>query len=325
MRHAFLPLLSFLFLAMSFMSLRAVQTLDLDFSRDRSAVVASVAYVPKAERVQDGALLVGAEGFSLPALPLLGQNEGTILFRVRFEEPREPRNTMRTLVTLRTASRLYAGYYFFGDKRWAFVFSDQDKTFRMEMTDLLAPGRAYDLGFSWDGQWLRLYLDGKILAETEQPLPVDKLTQLHIGPYADGWIGTNPWCDDTRLETLKVFNTALTPQEVAKYVGVEFQPLAKTNPQCLAVPPLPAGVEPPVNDGLLSEEAWSHAASVPRLIQGNYPRESGSLPDHHFWLTYDQENLYVAFDTHFPPHQPFVEGNLRTPKSEPEVLSLIHI
>ncbi len=319
MRHAFLPLLSFLFLTMSFASLWAVQTLDLDFSRDRSAVVASVAHTPGAGRVQDGALLVGAEGFSLPALPLLGQNEGTILFRARFEEPREPRNTMRTLVTLRTASRLYAGYYFFGDKRWAFVFSDQDKTFRMEMTDLLEPGRAYDLGFSWDGQWLRLFQDGKILAETEQPLPVDKLTQIHIGPYADGWIGTNPWCDDTRLETLKVFNTALTPQEVAKFAGVEFQPLAKTHPQRLSVPPLSAGVSAPVNDGLLSEEAWKHAASVPRLIQGNYPQESGSLPDHHFWLTYDQENLYVAFDTHFPPHQPFVEGNLRTPESEPEV------
>ena len=171
MKRIPLPLLPLLLLPLCLASTGAMETLRLDFSKERSAVVGGVVHAPEPEMLRNGELAVGARGFSLPAAPLLGENEGTILFRVRFEEPREPRNTMRSLVTLRTNSRLYAGYYFFGDRRWAFVFSDQDKTFRMEMPDPLEPGKDYRLGFSWDGETLKLFRDGRLLAQTEQPLP----------------------------------------------------------------------------------------------------------------------------------------------------------
>ncbi|MGN0866098.1 MAG: glycoside hydrolase domain-containing protein [Oligosphaeraceae bacterium] len=310
---------SLLVLLAAHLSLTALETLHWDFSRERSVVVGGVAQVPEEGMWRSGELAVGSRGLGLPAAPLLGENEGTILFRVRFEEPREPRHTMRSLVTLRTSSRLYAGFYFFGDRRWAFAFSDQDKTFRMEMPEPLAPGEEYSLGFSWDGQRLRLFRDGRILAETEQPLPVEKVTRLNLGPYQDGWIATNPWCDDTFLRELRVFSHALEPQEAAAYSGVSFRPLAENVPPLLTVPPLPAGVAPPEADGQLSEEAWAHAAGTGRLVQGNYPQVSGELPSHDFRLCYDAQNLYVGFYTRFPPHQPFVEGDLRSSQKEPEV------
>ena len=319
MKRIPLPLLPLLLLPLCLASTGAMETLRLDFSKERSAVVGGVVHAPEPEMLRNGELAVGARGFSLPAAPLLGENEGTILFRVRFEEPREPRNTMRSLVTLRTNSRLYAGYYFFGDRRWAFVFSDQDKTFRMEMPDPLEPGKDYRLGFSWDGETLKLFRDGRLLAQTEQPLPVETPPRLHLGPYKDPWIATNPWCDDTFIQELRFFSHALSPGEVAELSGVSFPPLPETHPPLLTIPPLPRGTPAPALDGKLDDEAWEHAAGTGRLVQGNYPRESGSLPAHGFRLLYDQENLYVGFYTHFPPHQPFVEGEQRTPSKEPEV------
>ena len=280
MKRIPLPLLPLLLLPLCLASTGAMETLRLDFSKERSAVVGGVVHAPEPEMLRNGELAVGARGFSLPAAPLLGENEGTILFRVRFEEPREPRNTMRSLVTLRTNSRLYAGYYFFGDRRWAFVFSDQDKTFRMEMPDPLEPGKDYRLGFSWDGETLKLFRDGRLLAQTEQPLPVENPTRLHLGPYKDPWIATNPWCDDTFIQELRFFSHALSPGEVAELSGVSFPPLPETHPPrpCPGEPPpLPwtansttrPGNTPPVRGASSRETIPGNPGACPPMASGS--------------------------------------------------------
>ncbi|MCQ2404033.1 MAG: hypothetical protein MJ202_09945 [Lentisphaeria bacterium] len=310
-------LFAFLFAVLSFCGFSR-ETLEVDFGRDRSAVVASVAYAPEGT-ITDGSLAVGAKGFSLPAVPLFGDNCGTLLFRCRFDKPGEPLNTLRNLVNIRTNSRLTVGFHYFSHGKLVFSFTDRDKSYGMDFPDSLEPGRDYSLGFSWDGAKVRVFLDGRVVGEGEQPLPMEKLGNLNIGPYTDAWIATSPWCDDTHLLELRTFDQALTPQQVADFSGVEFKPLAETHPMMISIPPVPQGVQPPDGDGRLTEAAWQYAASFPRLVQGTFPLESGALPHHNFKLTYDEKNLYVGFMTHFPPHMPFVEGDQRTPEKEPEV------
>ena len=204
------------------------ETLSLDFERDRSAVVNGIAFAPEGTIEPNGFLAVGAKGFSIPAATLFGGDQGTLLFQCRFDRPQPPLNTLRNLVNIRTKSRLTAGFHYFSDGRLVFSFTDRDKSYGMDFKELLEPGRDYRLGFSWDGNKVRAYLDGRVVGEGEQPLPMEKLGNLNVGPYSDAWIGTSPWCDDTHLQTLQTFDTALTPQQVAELSGVEFQPLVKT-------------------------------------------------------------------------------------------------
>ncbi|GEM_PF-1894420 len=296
------------------------ETLSLDFAQDRSVVINGVAFIPEGTIEAGGTLAVGAKGFSVPGASLFGANQGTLLFRCSFDTPREPLNTLRNLVNVRTNSRLTAGFHYFSNGQLVFTFSDRDKTYGMNFPEKLVPQRDYSLGFSWDGAKVRVYLDGRVVGEGEQPLPMVKLLNVNVGPYLDAWIGTNPWCDDTHLYSLRTFNTALVPQQVAELSGVQFQPLTETHPQRISVPPIPQGVVAPDGDGILANDpAWTYAASFPQLVQGTFPQESGALPYHYFKLTYDETNLYVAFLTHFPPHMPFVEGDVRTPDQEPEV------
>lgn len=295
------------------------ETLSLDFKRDRSAVVNGIAFAPEGTIEPNGFLAVGAKGFSIPAATLFGGDQGTLLFQCRFDKAQPPLNTLRNLVNIRTKSRLTAGFHYFSDGRLVFSFTDRDKSYGMDFKELLEPGRDYRLGFSWDGNKVRVYLDGRVVGEGEQPLPMEKLGNLNVGPYSDAWIGTSPWCDDTHLQTLQTFDTALTPQQVAELSGVEFQPLVKTHPMRISIPPVPHNAEAPDGDGHLTENAWQLAASFPRLVQGTFPLESGALPPHQFKLLYDDENLYIGFLTHFPPHLPFVEGDPRTDDKEPEV------
>ena len=86
----------------------------------------------------------------------------------------------------------------------------------------------------------------------------------------------------------------------------------------LAVPRLPAAVSAPKIDGYLDETAWSYAGSLPQLIRGNFMGRSGELPPHAFRLAYDDENLYLGFNTRMPGGSSCVEGVARTETMEPD-------
>ncbi len=126
------------------------------------------------------------------------------------------------------------------------------------------------------------------------------------------------WTNDTYIRYIKTAKEALPADEIAKSCGITLRPLVDDYPMLLTIPPIAAGTPSPTMDGRLDDKAWSYAASMPRLIQGNFPRLSGELPPHDFRLTYDKDNLYLGFTTLFPPNVALVEGEIRTPDKEPE-------
>ena len=71
--------------------------------------------------------------------------------------------------------------------------------------------------------------------------------------------------------------------------------------QRLDITRLPAGVKPPAIDGDLSDAAWSKAVHIPAFIRS---RSTAALPDTgvktEAWVTYDPDNLYVAYRCHEP-------------------------
>ncbi|MBR6372678.1 MAG: hypothetical protein IKS20_05805 [Victivallales bacterium] len=302
----------------------AKETLKLDFTKDSAFTVAGKEYKIEGAR-DDRGLAFGKYGLSFPAASLLGDNQGTVLFKCSFDAPQGKLNTTRTIVQLRTGSRLTVGFHCFSNKTLVFTFSDRAKTYNVNFATkrqfTIQPGKEYMLGFSWDGAKARVYFDGKLVDEAEQPLPLSRIVRnLNIGPYVDGWVRPAPWADDMHIKALALYDEALAPEAVAKLEGIELQPLAKSQPMKLTVPPLQAKfAAKPVIDGKLNDKAWEYAASMPRLIQGNFPQNSGALPPHDFKVTYDAENFYLAFTTLFPPHVPLQEGDVRTADIEPEV------
>ena len=296
----------------------AENTLDVTFDKAAEVTVGNDKIAIDGE-FKDGMIAIGGDGFSFPAKPLFGDNSGTILFACKFDEPREPFNSMRTIVTLRTNSRLFASFYWLSNKTLLFACTDSAQKFIYTFKDKIVPGRLYQLGVTWNGNRMRLYLDGLAISDTEQLHNFSgRLTKLNIGPYADAYYVPGKWTNDTYIKYIRTAKSALAAEEIAKSCGVTIKPLVEDYPMLLTIPPIAAGTAAPTMDGQLDEAAWNTAASMPRLIQGNFPHLSGELPPHDFRLTYDKDNLYLGFTTLFPPNVQLVEGEVRTPDKEPE-------
>ncbi len=266
----------------------------------------------------DGFVVLGEKGLSFPVRGLM-KDTGTVFAKVKLLPTLEPILMPRYLLTLRTASRLTAGFVFFPDARaLQFGFGDRAKQFHHRFKEKMEFNREYALGFTYDGSVVRIYVDGKMAAEYPQPLPMAaEVRNINIGPYKDGWNAPKPWGNDTLFSEIRVWDTALSPTRMAELSNVEFKPLHESQPSALTAPARHG--DAPVIDGELGEEMWKFAAAMPRLVYGNFPEKSGSLPPHDFKITYDDKNLYCGFSTLFPGGAPLQKGNLRTPEQEPEV------
>ena len=270
-----------------------------------------------------GGLVIGPQGSgrSWDAKPLVGDKRGSIFFDAVFSPVVDASKSQRTLMHLRTAGRLTLAWNAYKNETLQCELTDQSKTYRVTFKERkIELGKKYSLGVTWDGDAVRVYIDGVAVDSVPQPLPVrrDKVTKLNVGPYKDAYRGPRFWGEDVTVSRLRVWDDARTPAEVAAESGVAFRPLVESDKISLVVPRLPAGVAAPAIDGQMDDAAWSHAGSVPQLIHGNFVGKSGRLPPHSFRLAYDDENLYLGFDTLFPGGFTCVEGLARTKESEPE-------
>ena len=254
---------------------------------------------------------------AIPVENLL-QAQGTILVKMRFPASLPP-ETGRYFLTLRTAGRLTAGFILWPSNRiLQFGFGDRARQFHWRHAETIQPDRDYWLGFSYDGTSVRIYVDGKMAAEKPQPLEVDsKVRFLYLGTYADGYARPPVGAQDLDFERVMLWDTALTAAQVARLCGAKVAPLAESHPMTLAVPAVHGAA--PVIDGENKEPAWDFAASMPRLIAGNFPKNSPRIPPHDFKLAYDDKNLYCSFTTLFPGKAVINAGAARTPAKEPEV------
>ena len=241
-------------------------------------------------------------GWSVPAGQLVGDNCGSYFFDLVFDKPLPPLTGMRTIATLRTASRLSIAFASFGDAGLRFSFSDRDRTYGYTFEGPLEVGRTYSFGVTWDGEVVRLYRDGRCVHSGVQPLAVKaKVRDFHLGPFKDAWVGPRTWANDTHVSRVRFWNVARSVQEVAQEANIVFRSLVETHPPCLMVPEKPL------------------AASMPQLVRGNFAGKSGEIPPHAFRLSFDRDNLYLESETLFPGRIPMTEGLARSPGQEPEV------
>ncbi len=305
-----------LLVLMTALTLAAAETLNLKFDQPQNITLGNATVAIDGEFTPDGFLAYGENGISLPAAGLVGE-AGTVLFKFKMSEFKEPVLVPRYLLTLRTNSRLMLGFYTFTNSPLLhFNFTDMTNKYYFKTEKNLVPGQIYQAAFTWDGTTVRVYLDGLLMAEAKQPVAVEKVSKLNIGPYKDGWIAPKPWGNDCFIGELKTWNHALTSDEILAASGIKPKLLSDNYPLQLTVPRLTAA--PPVLDGELNDPAWQNASGMIGLIHGKEFNKSWDLPPHSFKLMYDKDNLYLGFDTLFPGRVPIKAGAPRG-DSEPEV------
>ncbi|MEI8247507.1 MAG: glycoside hydrolase domain-containing protein [Lentisphaerota bacterium] len=296
--------------------LTAQETLNLKFDRPQEVKIGNSAVKIDGSFTPDKFLAYGESGISLPAESLAGSS-GTIFFKFKVEKFKEPVLAPRYLITLRTKGRLTLGFHTFPNNPLLhFSFTDQTNKYYFKTSQPLKFDQVYQAAVTWDGTTIRVYLDGILQAEAKQPAAVEKISNLNIGPYKDGWIAPKPWGNDCFAGELRTWNTALPPEAIAAVSGVESKPLAQSYPALLVAPQL-AGA-PPQLDGELNDPAWQFAAGMVGVTDGRTPHKSWDLPPHSFKIMWDANNLYMGFDTLFPGRVAIKAGDTRTDK-EPEV------
>ncbi|MBP5300285.1 MAG: hypothetical protein J6Y80_02665, partial [Victivallales bacterium] len=244
------------------------------------------AATPTLKRVFTPVVALGGKGIDFPVEGVFGQ-KGTILVKFRQNKPISSEHANRSIFTARCHSRMKFGLAYIpnNSQKFLFHFGDQDGQFYHELPEEFDFGRDYTAAIAWDGANVRLYLDGKLLAEYPQPVPVAKLDALHLGPYRDDWIVVNPWADDTFYHLLLCFDEALDPAQIAELS--EFTPVSpwQEYPSQLVVP-----IQN--NDSI----NWAIGASLPELASLNSRAPGFASPDGRFLLAATPEALHFSFE-----------------------------
>lgn len=241
---------------------------------------------------------------------LVGDNCGSVFFDLSLSETQAKRGGPRNLMCLRTGGRTHVMLITFGNRSFQFSMTDYDKTYRVDLPDRIEYERVYRFGVTWDGESMRLYLDGRVIRTSFQvlPLALKNIRKINFGPFKDGYLNLSPWADDVTLHRVRTWNVALSPKEVVEDAGLTFNPIDEEMPSVLEVARLPAGIPVPVVDGKADEKSWDHAASMPQLVCRSSPGKSGEMPEHGVRLAYDETNLYLLATTRLPGRIPYVEG-----------------
>ena len=155
----------------------------------------------------------GEKPFAMPGKTLVGE-AGTIVMEYAIDT-RQSKNGARPLVCLRLESNKQIAFFtFHGNPVIQLRFGDPlffDRNLK------LAANRIYQSAVTWDGEKVCFYLDGKLLYSGKQPLPVKtaNINNITVGPFSDPYFRTPTWDDDCFMKRLRVFNTALTGEEIS--------------------------------------------------------------------------------------------------------------
>lgn len=295
-------------------ALFGTQTLNLDFSKNVSVDIGGKTINCPST---NGYLVLGSHGYDFPADKLVGK-QGTILIKFKQNKPEHNRPTNRSPFALRCNSRMTATLYITHDniRQFTYGFGDRNEQVYVLVEPKYEFGREYWMGLSWNGRQVQFFSDGRLYEVRKQGAKMDNVDILHLGPYRDGWGSIPQSEDDMFVSALKVYNSALTPAEVATECGVKLVPSVEQFPGKLTVPVVESlDIQ---TDGDLKEAVWKHGASLPVLpscTQGS----PYTAPDGRFLMLADNSNLYLGLDYIFPAGNAVNAGTLRKDDVEPEV------
>jgi hypothetical protein len=256
----------------------------------------------------------------IPASFFVGE-KGTILFTF-MNQPVKPQNALlnRSILVLRGEARERVTFGMpGGSKSLQFTFKNFTDPKTFETTTPIEFNRWYQVVCTWDGSTVKLFLDGVLQTEFQQPyVPKfpENSTFLYMGPYVDGYTNPEPWNEDSCLiREVKIYKRALSPEEIMSAAGVQAVDASKAFKTFLTVPKVT--VAPKIN-GTLDDDSWQRASSLITLIDGQKPEESFSYKDNNPKFCHDGKVLYVGFSSQFPATYKLLKGEERRDK-EPEV------
>ena len=286
-------------------------TLDVTFDRPQEIKTGGASVAVTGE-FKDGFWTYGKKALMIPAKGLFGR-QGTFVFRFKVSEFKEEPLKGRYLLILRNAGRVFFGPYMLADAKQLYVaVYDVGKDIKDVYTiyDDIKKDKPYTFAAAWDGNTIRLYLNGVLLKEAKQKFQMPEVFRtINLGPYIDNWTNPPPWGEDSHAGFLKTYNVALSSEQIAAISGAKFRPIAEEFPQTLTVGKVPG--EPPVIDGDLGDKAWQIAGGMVNFTDGKHGPKTWEQPPSSFLLTYDEKNLYLGLKTLFPANVPIKVGGLR--------------
>lgn len=207
-----MKLVSFLYTLLVSVALAAVPTLDLSFDKPKVIDVGGEKIEITGPFTQDGYLLFGRKGVAIPAKTLVS-NVGTIIIDCRWQPMKSELGRARSFVSLRNKGYLSASIYSLNTEPLHAFFQcyDQDKqNYNPTLPIDIVDGTAYQMGFSYDGNTIRVFLNGKQIAEAPQMAQFDAPSYIYIGPYIDHIYNPPAWDDDCEIKRLRVYNEPLS-------------------------------------------------------------------------------------------------------------------
>ena len=240
-------------------------------------------------------LAFGEKNYAIPVKKLLG-SQGTMVLEFALDQPmRKSKSAARTLAVLRANGKEEVGFYTFSKNPiLQYRFANQRKNF-YGPSSKLSGNKLYKAAFSWDGDKVRCYLNGKLIKEAKQEFPITdgKLEVLNIGPLNDRWYKLPVWDRDTYLKSLRLYNRALSNEEIAGLAGVKNALIHQRYPRVMTVP-------------AKAEYAGTEYIALHRSRQSE---KSWELPSNKAAFSYDKDNLYVNFNTIFPAKTSILKGH----------------
>ena len=125
----------------------------------------------------------GSKSCQIPVKGLIG-SKGTMVFEFAFDQPmRKTKSVVRTLAVLRANGKEEIGFYTFA-KNPILQYRFRNGRHNFYGGSKKLPGnKLHKAAFSWDGDKMRCYLDGKLIKEAKQEFAIadDKLETLSLG------------------------------------------------------------------------------------------------------------------------------------------------
>ncbi|MBR2911428.1 MAG: hypothetical protein IKC05_07440, partial [Lentisphaeria bacterium] len=271
-------------------------TLAVDPAENRKVTVngKTVTFDGEIKEIAGKSLMAfGEKVYSFPARGLIGESGSIVLEFALPAVMKQSQNAQRTLAVIRANGREEIGFYTFcKNPVLQYRFSNGRNNF-YGGTKKLKPDTVYRAVFTWNGDRVRCYLDGKLIREAAQPYKVvpQKMESVNIGPFSDRWYRIPAWHNDTFIKSLKVYKRALDNTEIAAMSGVKSVPVHKRYGRTITASPRSVG-----------------GSSYILLQNLRRPFKSWELPVNNASFSYDSKNLYVDFNTVFPAKTTILKG-----------------
>lgn len=195
----------------------ATPTLDITGDKVQEVTIAGKTFKfdgPISEINGTKVMAFGEKPLAVPAKTLVGE-QGTVVMEYAINT-KQSKNGARPLMCIRLENTKQIAFFtFHGNPVIQLRFGNPVYVNKQLK---LAFNRIYQSAVTWDGEKVSFYLDGKLLYQGKQPLPVKtaNISNLTVGPFVDPYFRTPTWDNDCFMKRLQVFNTALTADEIAQ-------------------------------------------------------------------------------------------------------------